>query len=352
MKSSGWAKTSSYDYGSPVDPGRFLLGDAVLQDIMSSVAFKRLHDIRFLGGIDFVVVRSPNAKRIRYTRYQHSVGVAYLATIYADIKGLDIKERQTICIAALLHDIGHAPLSHSLESVFLEYFGIEHHKATEEIITGTAKIGEDLRAILKWRNVNIDRVLSVINGEENSFDGFFSGPINFDTIEGILRSYSYIKNAATNLRPDAVVRAAIERCGDRSRRTVDAFWLHKDLVYTKLVNSQVGVLADRICKQIMEDHLALFSRNDFFSTETGLFEKLPELRKLLTSKNFIQTCSNKIHFPVPYAERRFYIDDAVDFYSKNDHSRYRQTKSPAFLILDESGLLEKDQEGRRTFFDG
>jgi HD superfamily phosphohydrolase len=46
---------------------------------------------------------------------------------------------------ALLHDIGHLPISHSLEPVFLSVFGIDHHHASEDIFFGRVAIGHGVR---------------------------------------------------------------------------------------------------------------------------------------------------------------------------------------------------------------
>jgi HD superfamily phosphohydrolase len=97
-------------------------GDPLFAELVATPAFQRLKSIRFLGGIDYLLVRAPNGAKgnIRYTRYQHSLGVARLALLYCEERGLSFSERRMIWVAALLHDVGHAPLSHSLEPVFQE----------------------------------------------------------------------------------------------------------------------------------------------------------------------------------------------------------------------------------------
>ena len=140
--------TTRYDFASPLDADGAQFGDALIDGIMASRAFRRLKGVRFLGGIDYVLVRSPNGSRARYSRYEHSVGVACLAALHADLRDLSPEDRRLSCAAALLHDIGHAPLSHSLEPVFIEHFGLGHHRATEEIIYGRVAIGRERR---RWR---------------------------------------------------------------------------------------------------------------------------------------------------------------------------------------------------------
>src|SRR5664279_5431779 len=178
----------SYNFGRPASQEGFIT-DPFLKALMATAAFRRLRSIRFLGAIDFRLGRAFEGKKenIRYSRYQHSLGVARLASLYSNIRELSLESRRLVTAAALLHDIGHAPLSHSLEPVFREYFDLEHHKATYAIISGKVKLGAEVYQTLREYKIDIERLLLLVSGKDQSFDGFFGGPINFDTIEAILR---------------------------------------------------------------------------------------------------------------------------------------------------------------------
>ena len=180
----------AYDFSKPIDLASWGIEDPFFLEIISTEAVQRLHSIRFLGGIDYVLVQNPNGVwgNTRYTRYQHSLGVARLSLMYSRACKLADYDRRLIFAAALLHDVGHAPLSHSLEPVFKETFGIEHHQATRDIIAGRVSIGRSLSKVLRRYGIDIERVAALISGEDANFHSFFSGPINFDTIEGILRT--------------------------------------------------------------------------------------------------------------------------------------------------------------------
>lgn len=71
--------------------------------------FQRLRRIKQLGGADLVF---PGAS---HTRFNHSLGVCYLAIRIANRLKLPIKQKEFVMVAALLHDIGHGPLSHAFE---------------------------------------------------------------------------------------------------------------------------------------------------------------------------------------------------------------------------------------------
>ena len=97
----------------PVTPGE--------QAVIDSPWFQRLRRIKQLG---FAELAFPGAT---HNRYLHSVGVMHLAgqAFDAVFRGADWlpaadrnRVRQVLRLAALCHDIGHAPLSHTSESLF------------------------------------------------------------------------------------------------------------------------------------------------------------------------------------------------------------------------------------------
>ena len=59
-----------------------------------------------------------------------------IASQIADILGLKEMEEKLITCAAQLHDIGHGPFSHTLESILMERFGVAHVDLTEKLILG------------------------------------------------------------------------------------------------------------------------------------------------------------------------------------------------------------------------
>ena len=303
-----------------------------------------------------MLVRAPNGVtgNTRYTRYQHSVGVARLALLYCDAVELYGKERDLLTAAALLHDIGHAPLSHSLEPVFLEEFGIEHHSATESIILGNSPLGAEIYEILRDNSISISRLIEMLNGDDPNFDLFMSGPINFDTIEGILRSLNYFFPSSKFPTPEAVLKSALNRHGETDENVVDRFWLAKDYVYNHLINSDAGILADYVCMDSLRNNLkyalkeSRICRDDYFSTEPDIFEKLFDLRGRLTNPDFYDLIGSDVSYPITYKKRRFFVEKDADFFSREDSKRYRQTKE----FLEFSPKSQTSAQIEQDLFDG
>src|SRR5258707_4995494 len=106
------------------------------ENLIGTAPFLRLQKIKQLG---FVYRIWPGAT---HTRYEHSLGCYNLAVRalrsllqHGGAGGLDgvaISSIQTLVVAALLHDIGHYPFSHTLEE--LGYPIIEHEKVGRSII--------------------------------------------------------------------------------------------------------------------------------------------------------------------------------------------------------------------------
>src|SRR5229473_6808837 len=106
------------------------------EKLIGTAPFLRLQKIKQLS---FVYRIWPGAT---HTRYEHSLGCYNLAVRalrslleHGDAGGLDgiaISSVQTLVVAALLHDIGHYPFSHTLEE--LGYPIIEHEKVGRSII--------------------------------------------------------------------------------------------------------------------------------------------------------------------------------------------------------------------------
>ena len=88
-------------------------------DLVDTPEIQRLRRIRQLGLANLVF---PGAN---HTRFQHSLGAAYLMieTLQSlHSKGVEVTEQEALAALAaiLLHDIGHGPFSHTLERSFVK----------------------------------------------------------------------------------------------------------------------------------------------------------------------------------------------------------------------------------------
>ena len=91
--------------------------EALIWSLLNTKEFQRLRRIKQLGFSELVY---PGAT---HTRFAHSVGVFHtareLVTLLSKMLGdAFVKERAEVAVcAALLHDVGHGPFSHTFEGV-------------------------------------------------------------------------------------------------------------------------------------------------------------------------------------------------------------------------------------------
>jgi hypothetical protein len=102
------------------------------KEIIDSFPVQRLHRLRQLAGAEFVY---PGAN---HTRFEHSVGVMYLAGRLSEnpnlSQHLSEDEIQILRIAALLHDVGHGPFSHVFEHLLQKFLKKTHEDLTTWVI--------------------------------------------------------------------------------------------------------------------------------------------------------------------------------------------------------------------------
>jgi HD superfamily phosphohydrolase len=91
---------------------------SIIYDLIEHPYFHRLRRIKQLGLSGLVY---PGAL---HTRFQHVIGAMSLTQQAVDVlrnKKIDItaEEEEAVCIAVLLHDLGHGPYSHTLERIII-----------------------------------------------------------------------------------------------------------------------------------------------------------------------------------------------------------------------------------------
>jgi len=100
--------------------------------VIDSYPVQRLRRLRQLAGSEYVY---PGAN---HTRFEHSVGVMYLAGKVVENPGISRRineeEAEMVKVAALLHDVGHGPFSHVFEHLLIKELGKTHEDITSWIV--------------------------------------------------------------------------------------------------------------------------------------------------------------------------------------------------------------------------
>src|SRR5699024_4523419 len=103
-----------------------------------------------------------------------------------DKPGWNNNERLVCLCAALLHDVGHGPFSHSFEKVF----GLDHEDFTKRIILEDTSVNQILRRV---GDDFPERVAKVINNtyEDKLVISLISSQIDADRMDYLLRDAYY-----------------------------------------------------------------------------------------------------------------------------------------------------------------
>lgn len=116
--------------------------DQVIWDLVGTKEFQRLRRIKQLG-TTFLTFHGAE-----HSRFNHSLGVYEIVrrivdTVFVGRPEWNQEERMLSLCAALLHDLGHGPYSHSFEKVF----ELDHEDFTKAIILGKTEVNQVLSRI-------------------------------------------------------------------------------------------------------------------------------------------------------------------------------------------------------------
>lgn len=116
--------------------------DQLIWDLIKTKEFQRLRRIKQLGTLYLAFHTA------EHSRFGHSLGVYEIVRRMIDEsfvgrEAWNNKDRPLALCAALLHDLGHGPFSHSFEKIF----NTDHEAFTQEIITGNTEVNEVLSKV-------------------------------------------------------------------------------------------------------------------------------------------------------------------------------------------------------------
>ena len=140
----------------------------VEKTIIDTLAVQRLRRIRQLAGAEYVY---PAAN---HTRFEHVLGAMYLAGVVAENLpiALSAEEKQKIRLAALLHDVGHAPFSHLFEPMLLKFLHRTHEDMSSWIIADSK-----LADVISAQGYDPKELSGLAVGKQQTLDKRFLGQI-------------------------------------------------------------------------------------------------------------------------------------------------------------------------------
>ena len=279
--------------------------DGVFLDVMDRQEMQRLRSVKQLG-LGYLVFPGAN-----HTRFEHCLGAYHLAGEMADSIGLSKEDSMAVRTAGLLHDICHAPYSHTLETIMEEVTGQDHMELARNLIMGKIKTCRDrdtdlfgndapMAEIIEAAGVDPVQVCDLIAYPETtvresdllSFEGgkdeFFRskdyihqiihGPVDCDQMDYLLRDAHYTGVVLGHFDIDRIL-AKLRVANDRiciaqgGAPAAEGLMVSRSLMYTSVYfHPTVRIINRMITKAVLESGLDL--KDMYLWDDADLAQKL------------------------------------------------------------------------------
>ncbi|HEV2519225.1 MAG TPA: HD domain-containing protein [Thermoplasmata archaeon] len=242
--------------------GSVSLPDAPLA-LLGDPAFQRLWGIRQTGLAHLVF---PGAN---HTRLEHSLGVYWVARQMAHALELDPSDAEAVGIGGLLHDLGHPPLSHTLDGPMREALGVTHEGRSRALVLGTDRGEADPRAtpsripqILQRHGLDPRAIADLIDPPAGSerhplLRALLHGPIDADRIDYLQRDAHYTGVAhgaidASRLLDTLKARGHRLVFAEKGRNAVEGFVVGRSLMYSSVYYHKTVRAAEVMAQAALE----------------------------------------------------------------------------------------------------
>lgn len=313
--------------------------DPVVQYVLDSAPFGRLKRISFLGALDYIAP-TRRLKKTPRTRAHHSVYVGALANYIATQRGYHDELKRHLVVAGLLHDIGHPPLSHSVEPYLKDLFGMGHHEIGDSLIRGRHPESKKFHFYLS-KHLDIDFIAALIDRNISDEQGgdLFSSPINIDTIEGIIRTYRYMSSTTATLNPVLVAKASFVDVSMERHRLLDEFWKLKDFIYSRLINDKIGLMADKYSQAFFLDRREKVNEREMYEDDVRWRQKYHLMFEKLASMASVDEAPEELSgMTVDFIKRKYVIS-----YEEVGSARYECIKENSMHHFSSIAVRRADQ---------
>ena len=221
----------------------------MIMELIETEAFQRLRRIKQLGTASFVFHGAESS------RFTHSIGVFCVARkIYnrlVEIESSFKKHKFVLYGAALLHDLGHGPLSHTSEEVFSH----NHEDWSKKLINDYLPINSILKKYGEEIPKNIGELFSSKNLIKNPLKTLISSEIDCDRLDYLLRD-SYNTGTKYGLVDLERIISALVFSPDggiaikpKGIIAIEHFLVLRNIMYRTIYNHRIN----EICSWILEN---------------------------------------------------------------------------------------------------
>lgn len=237
-------------------------------DLIEHRYFQRLRRIKQLGVSSFVY---PGAQ---HTRFQHSLGALYLtseAIKQLRKKGHSISEEEenSVLAAILFHDIGHSPLSHVLERMFID---VSHEQISLKM----------MEQINQEKNGALDMTIAIFKNKypKKFLHQLISGQLDMDRMDYLCRD-SFFTGVVEGMVGANRIIEMLELVDDslvvenKGVYSVENLLVSRRFMYWQVYLHKTSLAAERMLRNILQRAKELSIRGDgvFASPALAFFLK-------------------------------------------------------------------------------
>lgn len=226
-----------------------------------------------------------------HTRFHHAVGCMHLmqkAISVLQNKGVEIskEEKNAVCIAILLHDIGHGPYSHALEHSIVD--GISHESISLIF----------MNSLNKEFKGKLDLAIEIFEGKykRKFLNQLVSSQLDIDRMDYLKRDSFYTGVAEGNISSERLIdmlnvvedQLVVEEKGIYS---VEKFIVGRRLMYWQVYLHKAGVVAEKMLVNLLARAKYLASKGVVLPSSKALHYFLYEELDTNFSKETLKTFS-------------------------------------------------------------
>ena len=221
--------------------------DDCILPLLDSPLLQRLRYIKQLG---FSYLVYPGAN---HTRFEHSLGTMYLADVMCRQLDLCQDDHRLVVAAALLHDVGHGPFSHSVEPAMEEFCSRSHHDISPVL--------EDdvIPDILDEQGIPVDEVTDLIQGI-HPLSGIIHGELDVDRMDYLLRDAHYTGAPYGTVDAHRLIRSTILADGsvvlhESGINAAESLLIARTLMRPAVYFPHVSRIAEMMFRQAVWSHV-------------------------------------------------------------------------------------------------
>ena len=339
-----------------------------------------VHGSMRLSGIVLDLVDTPEVQRLRgilqlglanlafpganHSRFEHVLGVAYLAKRIGDELRLSEGELNLLLAAAMLHDIGHPPYSHTLEYLMTEYVGKNHMEITGDIVRGKLSVcsGEELERlrglkvpsvpeVLERHGINSKEVALLLLGKHRKpyLGQLIHSDIDVDQMDYLLRDAHFTGVALGMIDTDRLMRTLVvnrNRLAVLSKgiEAVEGLLTARALMYSSVYFHHTVRVAELMLANAVEFailHGGPITRDNFYlMTDAALMEHLYSMDGY--PKDIVMRLRYRQLFKSAYVERRRELSQAERRRILKRYSGWSRVREIQNEIADRAGVSRRD----------